>query len=729
MNRLQKNKKASLLASRKKLTPQKKSCQEPSIRTRKILGLIPPDESEGPSSSSEEEDPGDVGLLNFDNEIDGLQIDFLNSNVEATLQDILSDIPTSNELFEQEPVLITIPADQEPFGDIDLPLLNVKDVLLGPSTSTDVRLDHNYTSNIQLISPSADVTNTSNISDCPNVAEVEDRPTEIELKNTSHDKKRKRNSDIPPQSLAVKKCKRVHTSFHWKKKQPFLGTVTETTWLDSNFKTNDSIQSPTEYFSKLFTNNIWDLMVAQTNLYSCQVTGSPINVNLSEMKGFIGILIMMGIVDMPAYTDYWSVDLRDDKIASVMPLKRFQSIRRYLHFTNNDLSEQDPDRYKKIRPLVDIVRQNFLEISEEGKYSIDEMVVPYKGKRAGNRRQYLKNKPKKWGFKIFVRSGVSGMIYDFLLYGGDEDTFRRYTFSEAEERIGSGAKVVLSLCKSIQQPNCSFVFFDNFFCSLELLVLLREKYGIFSLGTLRADRLRDCPLIPDKVLAKQGRGSFDMAVDNDYNVCVVKWEDNKSVCLASTFCEVEPVGKIKRFPKKSKGSAIGPRAKVDIPCPDIIKQYNCFMGGVDLADMLIALYRTPFRTHRWYMAIFSQVLDMCICNAWLLYKRDFKVCGTGKPLALKGFRRCIADNLIKTGKRYSSAAPKCSPRQVEVKKPRRVPEHEMRYDQLQHFPEMMDKGRCAFCKTGQTKVQCMKCKVRLCLTQEKNCFYLFHKKS
>lgn len=430
---------------------------------------------------------------------------------------------------------------------------------------------------------------------------------------------------------------------------------------------------------------------------------------------------------MPSYTDYWSLELRYEKVASVMPLKRFQSIRRYLHFSNNDLSENDPDRYIKIRPLTELIRKNFLAIPEEGKYSVDEMVVPYKGRRAGNRRQYLKNKPKKWGFKVFVRAGVSGMIYDFLLYGGDEDTFRPYKFSTAEELLGSGAKVVISLCKSIQQPTCSFVFFGNFFCSLELLILLREKYGIFSLGTIRADRLRNCPLTSDKVLAKRGRGSFDMAVDNSHKVCVVKWEDNRSVCLASTYCEAQPLGTIKRFPKRSKSSASGPRSKDDITCPHIIKQYNSFMGGVDLADMLVALYRTAFRTHRWYMAIFSQLLDMCITNAWLLYKRDFKVCGNGKLLALKTFRRHIADNLIRTGKRYA-ASPTCLPKQVIVKKPRRAQEDDLKYDKLEHFPELLSKGRCAFCKTGQTKVHCMKCQVRLCLTQEKNCYYLFHRK-
>lgn len=61
--------------------------------------------------------------------------------------------------------------------------------------------------------------------------------------------------------------------------------------------------------------------------------------------------------------------------------------------------------------------------------SADKM-MPYKGKQAGSRRQYIKNKPKS-GLKLFLRCGISGMIYDFSSYGGN-DTFREIQFTELE---------------------------------------------------------------------------------------------------------------------------------------------------------------------------------------------------------------------------------------------------------------------------------------------------------
>lgn len=48
----------------------------------------------------------------------------------------------------------------------------------------------------------------------------------------------------------------------------------------------------------------------------------------------------------------------------------------------------------------------------------------------------------------------------------------------------------------------------------------------------------------------------------------------------------------------------------EVPCLDIVKKYNSYMGGVDPFNMLIYFHRTPFCFRRWYLAIFSKVVDM-----------------------------------------------------------------------------------------------------------------------
>lgn len=76
--------------------------------------------------------------------------------------------------------------------------------------------------------------------------------------------------------------------------------------------------------------------------------------------------------------------------------------------------------------------------------SIDEMMVPYKGKKASSRRLYIKNKPKKWCFKLFVCCGISGMVYDFIPYCGD-NTFRDISFNEQEQSLRMSEQIVIAI--------------------------------------------------------------------------------------------------------------------------------------------------------------------------------------------------------------------------------------------------------------------------------------------
>lgn len=57
---------------------------------------------------------------------------------------------------------------------------------------------------------------------------------------------------------------------------------------------------------------------------------------------------------------------------------------------------------------------------------------------------------------MFVLAGVSGIVYDFLLYAG-EDTFRVHDLTQEESQFGLGGKVVIALCKSIVDRPLSVV--------------------------------------------------------------------------------------------------------------------------------------------------------------------------------------------------------------------------------------------------------------------------------
>lgn len=527
---------------------------------------------------------------------------------------------------------------------------------------------------------------------------------------------RKQPSTVPAKK--AKKGKKFQLSYKWKVAQFRHRATVEEDENGEYINLPEDVDSPLSYFYLFFSQNVISNIVEQTNLYSVQQTAKSIQLSEEEFKDFLAIHIIMGIVVMPSYLDYWSDKFRYAKVGDIMSLKRYQQVRRYLHFVDNNMD--DGDKYYKVRPVVEQIRQNCLKQQKtETKFSIDEMMIAYKGSKAGKRKQYMKDKPNKWGFKNYVRAGISGIIYDFVLYGGD-DTFRYHTFTEEELSLGFGAQVVIALCQSIDHKP-AFVFCDNFFSSPELFFILREHYGIFALGTIRGNRLRGAEtiLLTDKAMKKKPRGHIVQAVCNQNRLAIVRWNDNKAVTLISSFVASEPVEKIRRYCKDAK-------CKIDVQCPQIVRQYNKHMGGVDLADMLISLYKTPFKSRRWYLAIFSQMLDICVNNAWLLYRRKHSGNAKGK-IPLKAFRYEIYETLLKANR----CAKRSKTETAKVSKPHVArPSSPVKYDNIGHFPSTMEEGRCRYCQK-KTVVYCIKCNTRLCFVTGKtprNCFLNFHTK-
>ena len=274
---------------------------------------------------------------------------------------------------------------------------------------------------------------------------------------------------------------------------------------------------------------------------------------------------------------------------------------------NNEREKEENkgDKCFKIKPLLQAVRKNCMKIEPEISQSIDEQIIPAKTIRSGGVRQYNPKKPHKWGFKNLVRAGKSGIIYDFFLYGGKHSTGGESCSAEA---------IVLKLSEGIPKHQNHLLFFDNWFFTMNLMLLLKSE-GIFTTVTFRANRLNGCPLSADKDLKKEGRGAFVYRTDVNSGLHVMKWYDNKCVNVTSTFSGVKASSTVKRWDSKKK-------EHVDVKVPDLIADYNRSMGGIDLAEMLISLYRTQITTKkRWYLKIIFHLVDICKVNRWLLSRR------------------------------------------------------------------------------------------------------------
>lgn len=148
-------------------------------------------------------------------------------------------------------------------------------------------------------------------------------------------------------------------------------------------------------------------------------------------------------------------------------------------------------------------------------------------------------------------------------------------------------------------------------------------------------------------------------------------------CLAVLY-GIKPRNALLRYNKEEK-------KRVSITCPAIVWNYNKSMGGVDKNNCLVSLYRGPCKSRRWYLPIFFYFLDMCVSNAWLLFRSEQK--GTEKSIPLKNFRLQLAAGLLHCGKekRKRKAVDNLTPKE-KIRIPRApIPDVASRYDTVGHW--------------------------------------------
>ncbi|KAL0146817.1 hypothetical protein M9458_057756 [Cirrhinus mrigala] len=538
------------------------------------------------------------------------------------------------------------------------------------------------------------------------------------------DKENHQPTDCPANDDAdVKPQPKKHTvprdRFRWLKKE-FISPNTD---FSGSEITNDatSLLTPLEYLQKFVTEDMIETLTRNTNEYSLQKNGTSVNTNNKEIEKMLGMYLKMGLMQMSGVRMYWETDTRYTPVSDVMTS---------LHFINNlTVSEMEKkDKLWKLRPWLNSFRERCLQVVPEEHNSVDEMMIPFEG-RFSNIKQYMRGKPHPWGFKLWVRTGISGMLCDFDVYQGSVDGIR-----QAKSELGLSGDVVMKLASTLPEGQNYKIYADNYFTCVPLVVKLLER-GIHYVGTARQVRLPNCNLEDEKSLKKKGRGSFDVRVEGNHNICAVKWYDNRGVTLVSSFAGPEPVQKIQRWDKATK-------TIIDVERPYIVGTYNKHMGGVDLLDSFAAKYKFPMKSHRWYIYIFWHTIILAVINGWLLYKQDCKALKMTKKEILnrRRFQAQLASSLIlvnthntSSGKTVTSGSPldpQKRPSSSDVSPPaKRSSDHpplDVRKDMIAHFPVKTKRGRCRHCNNGYTNTLCSKCNVRLCFSDEKNCLRDYH---
>ena len=171
--------------------------------------------------------------------------------------------------------------------------------------------------------------------------------------------------------------------------------------------------------------------------------------------------------------------------------------------------------------------------------------------------------------------------------------------------MGISGLLVLDLAKD--SPRGTKFFVNNYFGSVALIRKMTTLgYGI--IRTWRPNHIANYPLLPDKQLKKKERGFYNYRSPSDKRCIVVVWKDTKRVLVGSYQSGIDPVSHYKRWNKEQK-------KKVNVLAPEIIRQYNKYMDGVDRTGMLCSRHPIQFQSKKWYMRLVWRVFDLMILNS------------------------------------------------------------------------------------------------------------------
>ena len=186
-------------------------------------------------------------------------------------------------------------------------------------------------------------------------------------------------------------------------------------------------------------------------------------------------------------------------------------------------------------------------------------------------------------------------------------------------------------------------------------------------------------------------------------VVVCKWKDKREVyCLSTitdgTDAEV-PVSK-RTLERKLK--------------PNMILDYNKFMGGVDRHDQMRSYYTVGRKSTKWWKACFYGLLNVIIVNCHICYKNS-----DNPKMDLFDFKDSLVSALCDN---YSSI-------KKSITNIHYIPSSV-------HILIKCNLLRCQYCKKNnilnkngnpiRTTFKCQSCNVALCGTNDTECFVKFH---
>jgi len=324
-----------------------------------------------------------------------------------------------------------------------------------------------------------------------------------------------------------------------------------------------------------------------------------------EMKAFVGILYVMGIIKLPNIILYWEKDSTLFSFAGISVLfsrKRFSDIYTHLCLRDpNTKPENSKDRLFKINAFVNtIIEQSQKYYLPECEIVIDESMIPFHGRN--KLVQFMPLKPIRYGFKAFLLcEAKTGYVLGWKLFTGDP--------RDVDEDFGLTYKIVRTLCADLTGNN-NILYTDRFCTGLQIYTDLKYL-GIGACGTIQANRAQLSEEVSSRI--KQLTPNEIVYFKSKQGLLLSCWKDSSVVmmlsnCYESGTAETTRRRKRKEIEKLERERELENASEEDPDVPDIevkvklnipisIYDYNKNMSGVDLFDQKAAYYGVLLRSH------------------------------------------------------------------------------------------------------------------------------------
>ena len=378
-----------------------------------------------------------------------------------------------------------------------------------------------------------------------------------------------------------------------------------------------------DFLNLYLTDELLSLIVRETNHYAKQFiadNGADLkefsnvrnweDTTFDEMKAYLGILVLMGIVYKPRINMYWSTGtlLETPIFAKLMTRDRFLLLTKFLHFSNNDnFNPVDPhrDRLFKIREVCNLFKKQWKAVYNPGiNICIDESLVLFKGRLAF--KQYIRTKRSRFGIKFYTLSTDSGITLDNIIYCGNLD-------EELEPVDGylTTERIPITLCADYLQEG-RVLFVDNYYTTVRLAKYLLDR-NTHTVGTIRSNR-KGFPKELAKEILQKGTSVFYSC--EDIKIMIVRYRSDKNKSDGKPKV-VHVLSTIHR--NQVKDTRKTNRAGEPIKKPSCVMDYNLHMGGVDKIDQQLHQIYALRKNYKWYRKIFLRLFLQSFLNSHRLY--------------------------------------------------------------------------------------------------------------